>query len=202
MFNEKYRCAGLLSLYLHNFLQQLRMSRNYNGLLFYKHTDKEVLVRDPPAASPRPGGDSNTTRLLRFESSPLRRPGRSSLLTLRWREPDSNSRSHPDGTAVGGRPTGQCRRGPYLKWLRLSCRCPDWQRPAEPFAAAGPMVRIRFPPAVSPRTLGPSRDGTPSPGSSIWPPSSFRIILAHRCLRGDLRDPSARVGLPPQFRCE
>jgi len=69
------------------------MSRNYNGLLFYKHTDKEVLVRDPPAASPRPGGDSNTTRLLRFESSPLRRPGRSSLLTLRWRETDSNRRS-------------------------------------------------------------------------------------------------------------
>ena len=63
-------------------------------------------------------------------------------------------------------------------------------------------VRIRLPPAVSPRTLGPSRDGTPSPGSSIWPPSSFRIILAHRCLRGDLRDPSARVGLQPQFRCE
>ena len=67
---------------------------------------------------------------------------------------------------------------------------------------AGPRVRISFPPAVSSRTLGPSRDGTPSPGSSIWPPSSFRIILAHRCLRGDLRDPSARVGLPPQFRCE
>jgi hypothetical protein len=46
--------------------------------------------------------------------------GSSSHLTPRWREPDSNSRSHRDGTAVGGRPTGQCRRGPYLKWLRLS----------------------------------------------------------------------------------
>jgi hypothetical protein len=30
----------------------------------------------------------------------------------------------------------------------------DWQRPEEPFAGAGPMVRIRFPPAVSLRTFG------------------------------------------------
>src|ERR1700730_5267501 len=37
----------------------------------------------------------------------------------------------------------------------------------QPLATGGPRVRILLPPAVSPRTLGPSRDGTPSPGSSI-----------------------------------
>src|SRR5262249_35719366 len=46
------------------------------------------------------------------------------------------------------------------KWLRLSCRLRRLARPEEPFAGAGPMVRIRFPPAKSLRTFGPcaSRD--------------------------------------------
>src|SRR4029077_4727124 len=32
----------------------------------------------------------------------------------------------------------------------------DWQRPEAPFAGAGPMVRIRIPPAASLRTIIPS----------------------------------------------
>src|SRR5271169_2012357 len=41
-----------------------------------------------------------------------------------------------------------------------------------------------------------------TPGLSNWQPSSFRIIPTHRCWMRDLHDPSARAGLPPQFRCE
>ena len=39
----------------------------------------------------------------------------------------------------------------------------DWQRPEEPFAGAGPMVRIRFPPAKSLRTIGSSQGLTRLP---------------------------------------
>ena len=41
-----------------------------------------------------------------------------------------------------------------------------------------------------------------TPGSSIWTPSSFRIIPARGCWGGGLRDPWAKAGLPPQLRCE
>src|SRR6266850_6308003 len=37
----------------------------------------------------------------------------------------------------------------------------DWQRPEEPFAGAGPMVRIRFPPAAS-------QERTPPTGPAGW----------------------------------
>lgn len=42
---------------------------------------------------------------------------------------------------------------------------------------------------------------TATPGSHIWPPSSFHTIPAHRCWRDGLRDPSARAGLAPRCRC-
>ena len=49
---------------------------------------------------------------------------------------------------------------------------PDWQRREEPFTGAGLMVRIRFPPAVSLRTLVPR--GT---GKQMGPRSLRRIGL-------------------------
>src|ERR1700756_3588740 len=55
-----------------------------------------------------------------------------------------------NGTAVGGPPKSILAISDLtFRWFHLSCRRPDRQRPAEPFAAAGPRVRILFPPAGS-----------------------------------------------------
>src|SRR5439155_12911573 len=48
-------------------------------------------------------------------------------------------------------PGKHCRFGPEaVSGSTFRAAVPDWQRPEEPFAGAGPMVRIRFPPAASP----------------------------------------------------
>jgi hypothetical protein len=49
-------------------------------------------------------------------------------------------------------PGKHCRFGPELvSDCAFGAAVSDWQRPEEPFAGAGPMVRIRFPPAASQR---------------------------------------------------
>ena len=53
----------------------------------------------------------------------------------------------------GATPGKHCRLGPKPgKWLRLSCRRLG-------MAGAGPMVRIRFPPAASQTNSNPNREG-------------------------------------------
>src|SRR5437899_10256295 len=47
-------------------------------------------------------------------------------------------------------PGKHCRFGPEpVSGSAFRAAVSDWQRPEEPFARAGPMVRIRFPPAAS-----------------------------------------------------
>ena len=41
-----------------------------------------------------------------------------------------------------------------LRWRKTDSNISDWQRPEDPFTGAGPMVRIRFPPADSPSLVG------------------------------------------------
>src|SRR5580704_11542521 len=49
-------------------------------------------------------------------------------------------------------PGKHCRFGPEpVSGSAFHAAVSDWQRPEEPFAGAGPMVRIRFPPAASQR---------------------------------------------------
>jgi hypothetical protein len=56
-------------------------------------------------------------------------------------------------------PGKHCRFGPEpVSGSAFRAAVSDWQRPEEPFAGAGPMVRIRFPPAVSQQTFGSSQD--------------------------------------------
>jgi hypothetical protein len=71
--------------------------------------------------------------------------------TLRWRKTDSNSRSLREGKGYGEPTPGKhCRLGPEpVSGSALRAVVSDWQRPDEPFAGAGPMVRIRFPPPAS-----------------------------------------------------
>src|SRR6266853_6583987 len=48
-------------------------------------------------------------------------------------------------------PGKHCRFGPEpVSGSAFRAAVSDWQRSEEPFAGAGPMVRIRFPPAESP----------------------------------------------------
>jgi hypothetical protein len=48
-------------------------------------------------------------------------------------------------------PGKHCRFGPEpVSGSAFRVAVSDWRRPEEPFAGAGPMVRIRFPPAGSP----------------------------------------------------
>ena len=63
---------------------------------------------------------------------------------------DSNHRSHREGNGYGDKH----RRLEPVSGSALRVAVSDWQRPEEPFAGAGPMVRIRFPPAESLRTFG------------------------------------------------
>jgi hypothetical protein len=72
-------------------------------------------------------------------------------LPLRWRKTDSNSRSHREGKGYGEPLQARHRRlGPEsVSGSAFRAAVSDWQRPEEPFAGAGPMVRIRFPPAES-----------------------------------------------------
>src|SRR3984893_15963719 len=67
-------------------------------------------------------------------------------MTLRRRKKDSNSRSLRAGKGYGK----HCRFGPEpVSGSAFRAAVSDWQSPEEPFAGAGPMVRIRFPPAAS-----------------------------------------------------
>ena len=71
--------------------------------------------------------------------------------TLRWRKTDSNSRSLRKRERPGGATPGKhWRLGPEpVSGSAFGAAVSDWQRPEEPFAGAGPKVRIRFPPAKS-----------------------------------------------------
>ena len=71
--------------------------------------------------------------------------------TRRWRKTDSNSRSLRKRERPGGATPGKhWRLGPEpVSGSAFGAAVSDWQRPEEPFAGAGPKVRIRFPPAVS-----------------------------------------------------
>ena len=86
---------------------------------------------------------------------------KSSLLTLRWREPDSNHRSRrkkrrPSREAP--RPTTVVSRVDLclITPSSLSVRHLSSATAERPFTRAGPMVRIRFPPAKSLQTISSS----------------------------------------------
>ena len=76
--------------------------------------------------------------------------------TLRWSERDSNRRSLRDGKGYGAPLQASLAvLGPEpVSGSASLAAVSDWQRREEPFAGAGPMVRIRFPPAESPRLTG------------------------------------------------
>jgi hypothetical protein len=58
------------------------------------------------------------------------------------------------GKGMGATPGKHWRFGPEpVSGSAFRAAVSDWQRLEEPFAGAGPMVRIRFPPAVSPCKL-------------------------------------------------
>src|SRR5580700_3594276 len=58
-------------------------------------------------------------------------------------------------------PGKHCRFGPEpVSGSAFGAAVSDWQRPEEPFAGAGPMVRIRLPPGESPQTIGSAGDFT------------------------------------------
>src|SRR6516162_3322419 len=53
----------------------------------------------------------------------------------------------------------------------------DWQRSEEPFAGAGPMVRIPFPPAVSRQTIGSSAARQPAPEGELLTIKKAAVVL-------------------------
>jgi hypothetical protein len=75
-----------------------------------------------------------------------------SLQTQHWRKTDSNSRSLREGKGYGQPLQASIARfGPEpVSGSAFRAAVSDWQRPEEPFAGAGPMVRIRFRPEWSP----------------------------------------------------
>jgi hypothetical protein len=79
-------------------------------------------------------------------------------------------------------PGKHCRFGPEpVGGSAFRAAVSDWQRPEEPFAGAGPMVRIRFPPAASPLRTDFSRGGSRT-ASRIWhhiDPHMQRIDRSH-----------------------
>jgi len=85
--------------------------------------------------------------------------------TRRWRKTDSNSRSLRKRERPGGATPGKhWRLGPEpVSGSAFGAAVSDWQRPEEPFAGAGPKVRIHLPPAKSPRTLSSARPSSPVP---------------------------------------
>jgi hypothetical protein len=78
--------------------------------------------------------------------------------THRWREPEPNHRSRRerDGRGEAPRPTIVVSRDDLclVTPSSLSVRNLPSATAVRPFATAGPMVRIRFPPAGSLRTIG------------------------------------------------
>jgi hypothetical protein len=88
---------------------------------------------------------------LRQRRELLRRRGTDGLSTHRWRKTDSNLRSLHEGKGYGAPLQASITvLGPEpVSGSASRVAVSDWQRPEEPFAGAGPMVRIRFPPAAS-----------------------------------------------------
>jgi len=81
--------------------------------------------------------------------------------TVCWREPDSNHRSRRERDSRRERPprpTIVVSRDDLrlMTPISLSVRHLSSATAARPFTRAGPMVRIRFPPAVSRQTIGSS----------------------------------------------
>jgi hypothetical protein len=79
------------------------------------------------------------------------RRARAAWRRTHWRrKTDSNSRSHPRRERLWRATPGKHRRlGPEpVSGSAFRAAVSDWQRPEEPFAGAGPMVRIRLPPAA------------------------------------------------------
>jgi len=86
------------------------------------------------------------------------------LWTLPWRKTDSNSRSLREGKGCGSHSASIA-----VSALNLQVAppfvppSPIGNAPKRPFAGAELMVRIRFPPAESPRTIGSCRTSLRSP---------------------------------------
>jgi hypothetical protein len=86
-------------------------------------------------------------------------------------------------------PGKHCRFGPEpVSGSAFRAAVSNWQRPEEPFARAGPMVRIRFPPAGGLRTIGsagitglpPGLDSSGRPPFDPQTPSTNSQIIAIR----------------------
>src|SRR6516165_11951619 len=78
--------------------------------------------------------------------------GTESLLTHRWREPDSNLRSRSCERLFWALPIGdRGTKGGATYWFRPETPMLAWSGSSRPFPfAEGPRVRIRLPPAASP----------------------------------------------------
>jgi hypothetical protein len=95
----------------------------------------------PNFTSPRQSRRQFTNRLLKPNLGGGRR--------IRARGPSAK------GRLWAATPGKHCRFGPEpVSGSAFRAAVSDWQRPAEPFAGAGPMVRIRFPPVESPCLAG------------------------------------------------
>jgi hypothetical protein len=92
---------------------------------------------------------------------------------------------------VGYSSRKHCRFGPEpVSGSAFRAAVSDWQRPEEPFAGAGPMVRIRFPPPKRQRTFGP-RAAELDPEAPIRPLGFWQIRESNsRCSPAD---PSGKV---------
>jgi hypothetical protein len=90
------------------------------------------------------------------------------LLTRRWRKTDSNSRSLREGKGYGQPLQASIAVfGPEpVSGAAFRAAVSDWQRPEEPFAGAGPMVRIRLSPAKSQQRTGASSIAEMPPAES------------------------------------
>ncbi len=143
----------------------------------FRHVDhRRVEARRPHSTAPRP---APLGRERKCGITPERRrskkrqtsTGRSSLLTLRWREVDSNHRSPPEIVvdSSGSRRDHRAKYGCLSARPRVRCFCPPgktqhllpksvfdrsgsdrWNLASTTFPDAGPMVRIHHPPAESP----------------------------------------------------
>ena len=141
----------------------------------------------------RQGSASAHRRISTWHPQRTAKPVRgSSHWTLPWRKTDSNSWSHRERNGcerAGGRHLGL---GPDLNLTGFGFRAGvlDGRPAAEPFAGAGPAVRIRFAPAESQQTFGPSRDrgGPRGPGR----PRRYRaeIRIGHQTSMRRLKTPS------------
>jgi hypothetical protein len=102
-------------------------------------------------------------------------------LTLRWREEDSNSRSLPPRRERlwAATPGKHCRFGlEPVSGSAFRAAVSDWQCREEPFAGAGPMVRILLPPAEShQRTeLSEFRPSARGKAAFRWSAHAARVI--------------------------